>query len=213
MFLTNLYSIENSIKKSIDNDHCISNHTYSNNINHTSFITNIDSIILEVSIILPIMDSLSQFIMKNDILKQYTMWNFYILLRYMITNNKEILHFLTSNFIMIFIIFHSFFILQPELIHKMPRKMNMSYTVFHIQNFIFHIFPPLYCLTQDFKIMQHTHMYCNTFLFLWILIIENGKIQLKGIYSINKKHREKLLLFCIILNFLIPKIILYLRGL
>lgn len=180
--------------------------------NNTYPITNIDSIILEVSMILPIMDILSQFIIKNDILKQYTMWNFYILLRYMITNNKEILHFLTSNFIMIFIIFHSFFIFQPELIHEMPRKMNMSYTVFHIQNFIFHIFPPLYCLSQNIKTMQHTHMYCNTFLFLWILIIENGTLKLKGIYSIKKEHREKLLLFSIILNFLIPKIIIYIKN-
>tara|TARA_Y100000389_G_scaffold205100_1_gene263162 strand:- start:8624 stop:9163 length:540 start_codon:yes stop_codon:yes gene_type:complete len=176
-----------------------------------NYLTPVDLIILEVSIVMPILDKISQLVIRNDILKQYTMWNFYILLKYIIYKNEEILFFITCNFIFIFILFHSFFILQPELLDEMPRKMHISKTLFHLQNIFFHVIPPIYCLFQDLKPDYNIHMYCNSFLFIWILIIENGRFKLDGIYSLKSEYREKLLLLGVILNVVIPKNLIYIK--
>jgi hypothetical protein len=176
--------------------------------------TEIDKLIIEVIIIMPLFDHISQFIIgKNDFLKQYTIWNLYIFFKFIYTNNLLYLHFLTTNTINIFIVFHSFFIIQPELLHIMPQKMNMSKTFFHFQNFLLHILPPIYCIYQLSYIrllQENTHLYNNFFILIWILIIEKGNLKLDGVYTINNEHRHKLIVLMTILNIFTPKLLIYL---
>lgn len=169
----------------------------------------IDFLIFETALVMTSLDFISQFICKNDILKQYTMWNMYIFLKYIYTKDHNILPFITTNFINIFITFHSFFVIQPELLTLMPAKMNLSPYMFFIQNFIFHIFPPFYCLIQSLRhfiyMNPNIHMYCISFSFFWILIVEKGTLKLDGIYSVEPKYRNNLLLLHLFLHIFISK--------
>jgi hypothetical protein len=79
-------------------------------------------------------------IIKNDFFKQFTIWN--IISMVLDCYNKQVI----MNNITIFVLFHSLFILDSDLMFKIPKRCNISYMTFHLMNIVLHILPVVYSM-------------------------------------------------------------------
>ena len=85
-----------------------------------------------------VMTCADKFLHYNNFFKQFTVWNMYTQLRYPYEWTTAL------NSFNIFIIFHMFFILEPELKTIIPQKCNLTINQFHVANIIMHIIVNVY---------------------------------------------------------------------
>jgi hypothetical protein len=82
----------------------------------------------------------NKFIVVNDFFKQFTIWN--IITMGLDCYNKQVI----MNNITIFVLFHSLFIFDLDLVFKIPLRCNISYATFHLMNIVLHILPLIYSM-------------------------------------------------------------------
>jgi hypothetical protein len=160
------------------------------------------TIILETNIIMFLLDILiNKLIDKTHFFKQFTIWNLYVLCKYQTPASMY-----TS--IYIFIIFHTFFFLETNILHNMLTKNNINLLTFHLINIILHIIPAIYSIyklySYDIRKDIHTTLEIGYFFTSWVVLIGNYyniyslSIQtqhyiMTGVYIINSIHNEKMI--------------------
>lgn len=129
-----------------------------------------------------ILDIISNLKKKNRFFKQFTAWN----LLNMVFEPK--CNLVIMNNIIIFILFHSCFILQPELISIIPKKCKLSVRNFHICNIISHILPVFYSIYMIYvnKIVFNIEDILDNIAFniCWQIYIEFDY----SLYSVSKQY-------------------------
>lgn len=154
-----------------------------------------------------VMTCADKFLYYNNFFKQFTVWNMYTQLRYPYEWTTAL------NSFNIFIIFHMFFILEPELRTIIPQKCNLTINQFHVANIIMHIIPALCgiytvyhkCLTINYidnidslNNINNVPYKLYIYLITWYVSIGmNYKI-----YSINNKSATILLTLLLTLNYI-----------
>lgn len=160
------------------------------------------AIILETNLIMFLLDILfNTIIYKTHFFKQFTIWNLYILVKYQTPSSMY-----TS--IYIFIIFHTFFFLETNILNNMLTRNNINLLTFHLINIILHIIPAIYSIYKLYLHNIHkdinTTLYIGYFFTSWVVLIGNYyniyslSIQtqhyiMTGVYIINSIHNEKMM--------------------
>lgn len=102
----------------------------------------------------------------------------------------------------IFIIFHSFFIIEPNLYNDIPIKNNITVLNFHTINIMLHILPLLYSINVLINYYININIFDVLYNYLHIIIwlIYN---KFNSIYSIKYVNCIKFLILIIFFNILL----------
>lgn len=159
-------------------------------------------LISKTAIIMNILDFVScSFCNESKFFKQLTIWNIVSQL-FDYANPISIM-----NSFNILIVFHLFFILQPELYYVIPSKCNLSIQQFHIVNIFLHILPCTLSIYYLFSTSIDIHFSNGLFNVLYILV---WLFSIRGdyaIYSINQKYGKYLISTYFLLVFFWVKMI------
>jgi hypothetical protein len=153
-------------------------------------------VIIKTTFIINIIDNIINLKYKTNFFKQLTIWN-------IISNILDPhIGFNIINSINIFIIFHSFFILEPNLYYDIPIKNNITVLNFHIINIILHILPLLYSIyiLINYNININIFDVLYNYLYIIIWLIYN---KFNNIYSIKYINCIKFLIFIVFFNILL----------
>ena len=158
--------------------------------------------ILQTNITMLILDLIvNNYIQKTDFFKQFTIWNLYILFVHQTPSAMY-----TS--IYIFFIFHTFFILETNMLSNMLQKNNISLFTFHIVNIILHVIPAIYSLHYILKHKINKDIYTTLeigYSFTsWVVLIGNyyniyslsihtQHYIMTTVFIINSIHNEKMI--------------------
>ena len=112
--------------------------------------------------------------LNTFVFKQYTYWNMGLIFLSIFLKNKSYNNLIVVNSTAICITFHTYFILQPSLIYKMPYRMNMTLLNFHISSIIVHIIPALLYLRIYFSNIKHISHDLKYYLLLHVLLWYNS---------------------------------------
>lgn len=173
-------------------------------------ISNLERAILITTLINVTLSRLSHYF------KQYTMWNMiFLLYSFIIDSSDEIIVFLTINTINICIIFHCFFILEPNLIRTIPKAMNLSIKTCFIKDIVLHIIP-IFPISKIYfsKIFRHPaniSLYLILYTVLWALIITSHDIKIGDIYTFPDKHYKPIALLTVFFYFLTPQLLWHIK--
>ena len=129
-----------------------------------------------------VLDIITNLKSNNKFFKQFTIWNLFSM--FFEPESKLVI----MNNIIIFILFHSCLILQPELMTIIPKKCNLSSWNFHIVNVVLHILPFIYSIYMiyEYKIVFDIGDVLNNILFsiCWQIYVDFDY----SLYSINKQY-------------------------
>ena len=129
-----------------------------------------------------VFDIISNVIKNNVFFKQFTIWNL-VGLFFDPTNRLIIM-----NNIIVFILFHSCLIFEPELIVTIPKKCNLSMNNFHMANIVLHILPLFYSMYMIYNyniVFDIIDVFDNImFAVCWQFYVEFDY----SIYSISKQY-------------------------
>ena len=135
------------------------------------------------------LDTISNvYLFENNFFKQFTIWN--IISMYMDPYNKHVI----MNNITICFLFHCMFLLDPTLLHKIPKKCGITLSYFGIINIILHIIPFTYSviyLKNNIVIINKNDIIDNLIYFLiWSIYVGFDY----SIYSIEPYYYKYLFL-------------------
>lgn len=145
---------------------------------------NLESVILIHKSILSCMifDIITNIKVDNNFFKQLTIWNLFSL--FFDPMSKIVL----MNNIIIFILFHSCFILEPNLMTIIPEKCNLTVNNFHIVNIVLHILPFIYSIYMitNYKIVFEIQDVLDNIVFstCWQIYVNFDY----SLYSISKQY-------------------------
>ena len=145
---------------------------------------NLESVILIHKSILSCMifDIITNIKVDNNFFKQFTIWNLFSL--FFDPMSKIVL----MNNIIIFILFHSCLILEPNLMTIIPKKCNLTVNKFHIVNIVLHILPFIYSIYMitNYKIVFEIQDVLDNIVFsiCWQIYVNFDY----SLYSINKQY-------------------------
>ena len=145
---------------------------------------NLESVILIHKSILSCMifDIITNIKVDNNFFKQFTIWNLFSL--FFDPMSKIVL----MNNIIIFILFHSCLILEPNLMTIIPKKCNLTVNNFHIVNIVLHILPFIYSIYMitNYKIVFEIQDVLDNIVFsiCWQIYVNFDY----SLYSINKQY-------------------------
>ena len=153
-------------------------------------------LISRTAIIMNFLDFIASSFFKEDkFFKQLTIWN--IVTQVLDCTNPIAI----VNSFNILIVFHLFFLFQPELYYVIPSKCNLSITQFHIVNILLHLLPCIISIYYLISTSIHINIINGIYNILYILVWLCSVKMDYSIYSINKYYVKHLI--CIYLSLII----------